>query len=137
MTTRKYEVKTEAIRNRIIEIVKKLPLGEWIVTFKESSKWSDPSRAYLHIRIREVSKQVKWYGQWLSEEDWKIMFSSAMHQESRIVPGINTAFVSLGYHFSEASQKEVNDAIEFVHVFGTERGVKFSERPRPESQKGE
>jgi hypothetical protein len=84
----------------------------------------------LHVRIREVSKQIQWYGQWLSEADWKIMFSAAMHQETRIVPGINTSFVSLGYHTRAMTQKEINDMIEFIHAFGSEKNIIFSADPR-------
>ena len=117
-------------RDSAIEIIRRLPLGgAWEVSFRETAKRSNPSNALLHVRIREVSKQIQWYNQWLSEADWKIMFSAAMHQETRIVPGINTSFVSLGYHTREMTQREINDMIEFIHAFGSERNIVFSADP--------
>jgi hypothetical protein len=128
---KKIRLLTPSQRDHAIETIRGIPLdGSWEVTFKETSKRSNPSNALLHVRIREVSKQIQWYGQWLSEADWKIMFSAAMHQESRIVPGINTSFVSLGYHTREMTQKEINDMIEFIHAFGSERNIIFSADPR-------
>lgn len=128
---KKITIKSETNREDAMELIRKIPAdGRWSVTFKETSRRSSASNALLHVRIREVSKQIQWYGQWLTEADWKIMFSAAMHQESRIVPGINTSFVSLGYHTREMTQKEINDMIEFIHAFGAERNIIFSADPQ-------
>jgi hypothetical protein len=76
-------------------------------------------------RLTEVSEQVEWYGQKLSPEDWKDVFSASL-RKARVVPGIDSgSFVPLGMRTSDMTKQEMTDLIELIGVFGAERNVVF------------
>lgn len=75
--------------------------------------------------LTDISKQVDWYGQKLSPEDWKHVLSASLKKQ-RAVPGIDGGFVVLGQSTSQMSIKEMSDMIELATAFGAERGVRFS-----------
>jgi hypothetical protein len=87
---------------------------------------SDPTRslpqnAKLHSMIGEIVKaKTKWYGQDMSMEDWKSLFTAAIHREFRVIPGLDGGMVVLGLHTSQMSVKEITDMIEMVYAFGAD-----------------
>ena len=81
----------------------------------------------LWAMLTDVSDQVNWHGNKLSNEDWKHIFSAALSQQ-RVVPNIDgNGFVVLGKSTSKMSVAEMSDMIELIQAFGAERGVKFNE----------
>lgn len=86
--------------------------------------------AKLWAMLRDVSKQVEWYGQKLRDEDWKHIFSAAV-LNLKAVPGLNGEVVVLGQSTSRMNKKQFSDLIECIYSFGAERGVVWSE-PVPE-----
>jgi hypothetical protein len=74
--------------------------------------------------LTDISKQVDWYGQKLSPEDWKHVLSASLKKQ-RAVPGIDGGFVVLGQSTSQMSIKEMSDMIELATAFGAEQGVRF------------
>ena len=74
--------------------------------------------------LTDISKQVKWYGEWLSPEDWKHVITAVLRNQ-RSVPGINGGFVVLGLSTSKMSIREMSDVIEMANAFGAEHGVKW------------
>lgn len=96
-----------------------LEVKEFTRTVEQNSK--------LWALLTEVSAQVNWHGQKLSNEDWKHVFSAAMSQQ-RVVPNIDsTGFVVLGKSTSKMSVAEMMDMIELIQAFGAQHGVKFKE----------
>lgn len=96
-----------------------LEVKEFTRTVEQNSK--------LWAMLAEVSAQVNWHGQKLSNEDWKNVFSAAMNQQ-RVVPNIDsTGFVVLGKSTSKMSVAEMMDMIELIQAFGAQHGVKFKE----------
>ena len=81
----------------------------------------------LWAMLTDISEQVNWHGNKLSNEDWKHIFSAALSQQ-RVVSNIDgNGFVALGKSTSKMSVAEMSDMIELIHAFGAERGVKFNE----------
>jgi hypothetical protein len=77
--------------------------------------------------LGQVAKQVDWYGQKLSSEDWKDICSASLRRYN-VVPGIDAGtFVPLGMRTSQMTKAEMTALIELIVAFGTERGVKFRE----------
>lgn len=96
-----------------------MEVKEFTRTVEQNSK--------LWALLTEVSAQVNWHGQKLSNEDWKHVFSAAMSQQ-RVVPNIDsTGFVVLGKSTSKMSVAEMMDMIELIQAFGAQHGVKFKE----------
>lgn len=80
----------------------------------------------LWAMLRDVSNQVEWYGNKLTEENWKDIFTAG-HKKQTAVPGIDGGFVVLGAHTREMSVKELSDIIEIIYAFGSEHNVRWTE----------
>lgn len=76
--------------------------------------------------LGEISAQVDWHGQRLSDEDWKHVFSSSLKKQ-RAVPGIDGGFVVLGTKTSEMTTEEMSELMECMSAFGAAHNVEFSE----------
>lgn len=94
-------------------------------------KISEPTRnleqnAKLWALLSEVSQQVDWYGQKLTSEEWKDVFSASLKRQ-KVVPGLDGGFVVCGQRTSQMGKKEFGDLIELIQAFGAERGVVFDD----------
>lgn len=74
--------------------------------------------------LTDISKQVDWYGQKLSPDDWKHVLSASLRKQ-RAVPGIDGGFVVVGLQTSQMTIAEMSEMIELAHAFGADRGVLF------------
>jgi len=72
--------------------------------------------------LTAISKGVDWYGQHLTNEEWKDVLTASLKRE-RVVPGINGGFVVLGQHTSEMSKKDFSELLELTIAFATQHGV--------------
>jgi hypothetical protein len=83
------------------------------------------ANAKLWACLTEVAQQVEWYGQKLSPEDWKDVFTASLRR-ARVVPGIDAgSFVPLGMRTSDMTKQEFSDLLELINAFAAERGVVF------------
>lgn len=78
----------------------------------------------LWLMLTEISKQVDWYGQRLSPDEWKDVLSAAFKQQ-KAVPGINGGFVILGARTSQMSVAEMCEMQELAEAFAAEKSVVF------------
>lgn len=99
---------------------------DYIVTLAEPTRTLDQN-SLLWPLLTEVSSQVDWYGNKLTDEEWKDVFSASLKKQ-KVVPGIDGGFVVCGQRTSKMGKKEFADLIEVIYAFGAERGVKWSER---------
>ena len=86
---------------------------------------STAQNSMLWSCLADLSRQVEWHGQKLDDEAWKDMATAALKRQ-RVVPGIDGGFVVLGTRTSKMTIAEMSELIEFLHAFGSERGVKWS-----------
>jgi hypothetical protein len=113
----------DASRQKAIHWASRAPVGTRI-DFKEAKR-SLPQNDKLWATLTDVAVQVEWYGQKLTPDDWKDMFTASL-RKARVVPGIDAGtFVLLGLHTSDMSKDEMSNLIELIHAFGAERGVVF------------
>lgn len=116
-------------RDRAASWVRQAPWGTRI-TFQEARRTTDQN-ARMWAMLTEVARQVKWHGQRLSADDWKLVFLSALKQELRIVPNLDgTGFVQLGRSSSDLSVAEMGDLMDLIAAFGAREGVTFAEAER-------
>ena len=112
-------------RDRAASWVRQAPWGTRI-TFQEARRTTDQN-ARMWAMLTEVARQVKWHGQRLSADDWKLVFLSALKQELRIVPNLDgTGFVQLGRSSSDLSVAEMGDLMDLIAAFGAREGVTFN-----------
>lgn len=89
-------------------------------------KRSDAQNRLLWARLGEIARQVDWYGQKLTPEDWKHVFTAALKKE-RVVPGLNGGFVVLGQSTSRMTKAEMTDLQTIIEAFAADKGVVFHE----------
>lgn len=91
----------------------------------KSARRSLDANAAMWARLAEISEQVEWYGQKLSSEDWKDVFTASLRR-ARVVPGIDVGtYVPLGMRTSDMTKAEMSDLLELMTAFAAERGVVF------------
>ena len=100
-----------------IEAIKAAPDG-MIITIKEPTR-SLEQNAKMWAMLHEVSLQVDWYGQKLTDHEWKDVFSAALKRQ-KVVPGLDGGFVVCGQSTSRMSKREMADMITLMHAFGSE-----------------
>jgi hypothetical protein len=76
--------------------------------------------------LRDISKQVEWYGEYLTEREWKDVFTAALKKQ-RGVPGVDGGFVMLGQSTSNMPKELFSDLIELIYSFGAEKNIIWSE----------
>ena len=96
----------------------------YMLTVKQSTR-SLEQNARMWAMLTEISEQVEWYGQRLTAEEWKDVFSAAM-KRAKVVPGIDGGFVVCGQSTSKMTRAEMSEMQQLMEAFGAERGVKFS-----------
>jgi hypothetical protein len=79
--------------------------------------------AKLWALLAEVSSQVDWYGEKLSSDEWKDVFTAAL-KKSKVVPGLDGGFVVLGQHTSSMSKTDFSELLELISAFCAEHKVK-------------
>lgn len=107
-----------------------------VVEFRKPTR-STLQNALLWSCLADVSKQVNWYGQYLSPEDWKDVLTASL-RHCRVVPGIDKGtFVPLGMRTSQMTMPEMSELLELIYAFGAEHGVNFTDpEPRRDSSGG-
>lgn len=122
-------LRTPSDLNRIYGILQGVDLTKPKVVTIKDEKRSDIANRKMWAMLRDVSKQVEWYGQKLSDEDWKHIFSASVEKQ-RAVPGLDGGFVVMGVSTRKQSAKWFSDLIEVMHAFGAEHGVRWTEQDR-------
>lgn len=89
-------------------------------------KRSDAQNKRLWAMLTDISEQVDWYGQKLSPEEFKHVFTAALKRQ-RVVPGLDGGFVVLGQSTSKMTKGEMSEMQELMAAFGAERGVVFKD----------
>lgn len=108
--------------------IREAPDG-YVVTICPPTRTLDQN-AKLWPMLGDVSRQVDWYGQRLTADEWKDVFSAALKKQ-KVVPGLDGGFVVCGQSTSKMGRQTFSDLIELIYSFGAERGVQWSE-PMPE-----
>lgn len=99
--------------------------GHRLVMEIRPEKRSDAQNRTLWSALRDVSQQVNWHGNKLTDEEWKHVFSASLKRQ-KVVPGLDGGFVVLGQSTSRMTKGEFSDLMELIWAFGNERDVKWS-----------
>jgi hypothetical protein len=78
--------------------------------------------------LTDLSKQVKWFGKYLTPEGWKDFITGHLEGQD-LVPNMDgTGFISIGRGKSTSKMtiKEMTAVIELCHAFGAENNVNWS-----------
>lgn len=112
-------------RQRAAHAVYNAPEG-FVVTVQEPTRNLEQN-ALLWSLLHQISKQVIWYGQRLTDEEWKDVLTASLKKQ-KAVPGIDSGFVICGQSTSRMSKREFSELIELAFAFGAQQGVEFDEK---------
>ncbi|MFC0666770.1 recombination protein NinB [Azotobacter chroococcum] len=129
MSSPTFPLRTEMDRQRAIQILQRVDLEAGMVWSLREEARSDAQNRRMWSMLRDISRQVDWYGQKLSDEDWKHIFSASV-QKQRAVPGLDGGFVVLGVSTRKQSKKWFSDMFEVMEAFAAERGARFTTADR-------
>jgi hypothetical protein len=124
MTRALLTLRTIADRDRACNWIRQAPIGSR-VEFKAPRR-SLPQNDRLWAMLTDVARQVNWYDQKLSPEDWKDVFTASLRR-AHVVPGLDGGFVPLGMRTSDMSKAEMSDLFALIEAFGAEHGVIFGD----------
>lgn len=119
-------IRGQADRDRARAWCAKAPTGTRIQF--TASKRSLPQNARFWAMLGDIARQVRWHGQRLRPDDFKLIFLDALKRELRIVPNLEgNGFVNLGRSSSDLSKSEMSDLMELMSEFGARHGVRFND----------
>jgi hypothetical protein len=99
-----------------------LPTG-WRLIFQEPKRTKEQNDRMWPM-LTALSVQLKWHGQRLTPDDWKLVMMAGLNQELRLVPNIHgNGFVQLGRSSSKLSKAEMSELMELIEAFAAEHGV--------------
>jgi len=123
VTKQRYILAHSMARQRAAQAVKDAPDG-WHVVVSEPTRNLEQNAALWAI-LSEISEQVIWYGNKLTSEEWKIIFTAALKKQ-KVVPGIDQGtFVMVGESSSQMTKSDFSDLLELIRAFGAEKEVNF------------
>lgn len=120
-------------RNAIafIQSIESNPRAPMVIDVREETR-TDRQNRLLWPLLKDLSKQITWYGEKLSDAEWKDMITVLVNQsngtQQKSAPAIDGGGrVYFGVRTSKSSRKYMIEVIEAIFWFGTEQGVKFSD----------
>ncbi len=119
-----YRLINQDVRNRAKQAIDAAQEG-YIVKISEPTRSLDQN-ALMWPLLDEVSKQVVWYGNKLTKEEWKDVFSASLKKQ-KVVPGLDGGFVVCGQSTSKMSKRDFSELCELIKAFGAQNNVKFND----------
>jgi hypothetical protein len=95
------------------------------LTIKKETRSNEQNRL-MWAALGDISKQVNWYGHWLTKEEWKDILTASLKKQ-KVVPGTDGGFVVLGTSTSKMTISEMSELLELALAFGAQQGVTFNE----------
>ena len=103
----------------------RLMAGHRLTLTLAPEKRSDAQNRRLWAMLRDISQQVDWHGNKLSDEEWKDVFTAALKRQ-KAVPGLDGGFVVCGQRTSKMTKAEMAELQELMEAFGAQQGVRFA-----------
>lgn len=123
MTSQTIPLNNPNARGFACRAVQSAPEG-YVAIIRERTR-SLEQNARMWAQLEDISRQVDWYGQRLSKEEWKDVFSAALKRQ-KVVPGLDGGFVVCGQRTSKMGKREMSDLLELMNAFCAEHDVKPS-----------
>ncbi len=95
--------------------------SDYVCLIKQKTRTLEQN-ALMWALLSDLSKQVNWYGQKLTSDEWKDVLSASLKKQ-KVVPGIDGGFVVIGARTSQMTKREMSDMCELIQAFGAEQGV--------------
>lgn len=123
MTEKRLYKVTPTNRAHLRGVIDALEVGDEIRVAPPSRNLNQ--NAALWALLGDIAKQVDWYGQKLSAEEWKDVFTASLKKQ-RVVPGLDGGFVICGQSTSKMTKADFSELLELAHAFAAQKNVKLS-----------
>lgn len=119
-------LRNQAIKEAAIKLISRPDLPDNTrLTFDREDKRTLDQNALLWPLLKQIAEGVEWYGQYLSAEDWKTIFTAAL-RGYEAVPGLDRGtMVVLGQSTSRMSKETFSDLLTLILAFGASHGVEL------------
>lgn len=122
---RTFHLVHKVARQRALVALQDAPDG-YVVTINEPTRNLEQNAA-LWAALSDISKQVEWYGQRLTPDEWKDVFTASLKRQ-KVVPGLDGGFVVCGLSTSKMGKSEFSQLLDLAYAFGAEKEVKFHDQ---------
>lgn len=123
----------EAGRALAHQVIDQRPDG-WEVAIMPPGRTASQNKA-LWPKLQDLSAQVIWYGETLTDWDWKDVMTASL-RKSKVVPTIEgDGLVPLGLHTSEMSEEEFAALLALIDYFGAQQSVRWTLSKRFERER--
>lgn len=113
----------DAARANAIEAIKTAPQG-YCVSIKAPTRSLEQNSLMWSV-LNDIARQVEWYGEKLTSEDWKTMLTASVKKQ-KTRPGIDGGFVVMGTSTSKMTVSEMTELIELAYAFGADKDVQWT-----------
>jgi len=97
-----------------------------LVTFATPDKRTLAQNAMMWASLTDIAEQVRWHGQHLTPDDWKLLFLANMDRGARMVPALDgRGFVNLNTSSSALRIGEFAELLDAIQQFAAANGVEF------------
>ena len=110
----KFVLSHSLARKRALEAVQAAQDG--MVVSIDQPKRTNEQNALLWPLLHDISNTVNWYGNKLTEEEWKDVFTAALKRQ-KVVPGIDGGFVVIGTSTRKMGKKMFSELIDLIQAF--------------------
>ena len=119
---------TADTRRHVAQSIMSMDLSQnYRVEFKPVSKRSIEQNKLLHALLQDISRQCEWAGRKFNVTQWKRLFVAAIKEQNTAPALEGQGVVVISDNSSSALPVEAfGELIEYVQVFGNERGVIWS-----------
>lgn len=119
-------------RRRAVECVLQAPVG-YVVRVSPPTR-SLEQNAALHSALQDISRQVAWHGERLDIDEWKRLLTAAWcraeQQPVRVVRALDGHGLDVLYRrTSRMTKAELSSLLDYLHAWGTDAGVVWSDIP--------
>lgn len=140
MTRHIVTLANDRLRAKAIEYIEKAK-PDSRVEFKGPKRSTDQNAA-MWAMLSDLSRELRWYGQMLDAEEWKLVMLDALRRDRRdemkLTPNTDgTGFVNIsGASSSDLAWEEMRDLLTIIRAFGDQHEVEWSV-PKPKDDRPE
>ena len=105
-----------------------------IDVYRPEERRTIPQNSKQWPMLTDISQQLTWCNEPLTPDEWKILLCNEFRPQ-KLMPGISGGFVAFNFRTSKASKAEMCDVIEIYYAYGSQNGVKWSEKSLAQYEK--
>jgi len=100
-----------------------------VVTIDDPTRTKEQNAALWPL-LTEISEQKEWCGSYLTEDEWKDIFTATLYGQKSVPNLDKTGFIILGRRSSKMSKKDFSELLDLVCAFAANNGVGLGEANR-------